>query len=80
MVYAKTNKFDFEISFAGIEIPIEVLEAALGKENPIVYFNDLDCRYWIFDFSFDWNGEKYWIEMTSHDDPWIYGATLNIYQ
>lgn len=80
MAYAKTDKFAFKVSFTGIELPLEALEAAIEKENPKVYFNDLSCHYWIFDFSFDWNGDKYWIEMVSKNDPWINGAILNVYQ
>lgn len=80
MAYAETEKFDSKISFTGIEIPIEVLEKVIAEENPTIYFNDLNCHYWIFDFSFEWNEEKYWIEMTSKDDPWVHGVILNVYQ
>lgn len=80
MAYAKTDKFAFKVSFTGIELPLEALEAAIEKENPKVYFNDLSCHYWIFDFSFDWNGDKYWVEMASKNDPWVNGAILNVYQ
>lgn len=79
-VYATTDKFDFDVSFTGIELPLEVLEKAFAKGRPVIYFNDLDCYYWMFDFPFEWNGQRYWFSMTSKHDPWIHGATIEVYQ
>lgn len=37
------------------------IKEVIEKENPSIWFNDADAKYWFMDFSFEKGGKTYWI-------------------